>query len=65
MRAPETTVVIDTNVWMIGLISLTGPPALLTRELIRNSQPVFSTSTFDELEDRPPDYVAEDRSRAG
>ena len=52
MRAPETAVVIDTNVWISGLISLAGPPALLTREVIRNGQPVFSTSTFDELKDR-------------
>ena len=52
MRAPETCVVIDTNVWISGLISLAGPPALLTREVIRNSQPVFSTATFDELKDR-------------
>ena len=52
MRAPETAVVIDTNVWISGLISLAGPPALLTRVVIRNGQPVFSTSTFDELKDR-------------
>ena len=52
MRAPETAVVIDTNVWISGLISLAGPPAMLTRVVIRNGQPVFSTSTFDELKDR-------------
>lgn len=52
MRAPETAVVIDTNVWISGLISLAGPPALLTRKVIRNGQPVFSSSTFDELKDR-------------
>ena len=52
MRAPETSVVIDTNVWISGLISLAGAPAQLTREVIRNSQPVFSTATFDELKDR-------------
>ena len=52
MRAPETAVVIDTNVWISGLISLAGPPALLTRAVIRNTQPVFSEATFDELKDR-------------
>ena len=52
MRPPETAVVIDTNVWISGLISLAGPPALLTREVIRNGQPIYSNSTFDELKDR-------------
>ena len=52
VRAPETAVVIDTNVWISGLISLAGPPALLTRKVIRNGQPVFSDATFDELKDR-------------
>lgn len=52
MRPPEIPVVIDTNVWISGLISLTGAPAQLTREVIRNAQPVFSGVTFDELKDR-------------
>jgi putative PIN family toxin of toxin-antitoxin system len=52
VRAPKTCVVIDTNVWISGLISMAGPPALLTREVIRMSQPVLSDATFDELKDR-------------
>jgi putative PIN family toxin of toxin-antitoxin system len=52
VRAPETSVVIDTNVWISGLISLAGAPAQLARAVIRNAQPVFSQTTFDELKDR-------------
>lgn len=52
MRAPQISVVIDTNVWISGLISLTGAPALLTRKIIREGQPVLSEATFDELKDR-------------
>lgn len=52
MRAPEISVVVDTNVWISGLISTSGPPALLTREVIRKGQSVFSDATFDELKDR-------------
>ena len=52
MRAPDIPVVIDTNVWISGLISLNGAPAQLTRQVIRDAQPVFSTATFDELKDR-------------
>jgi putative PIN family toxin of toxin-antitoxin system len=52
VRPPGTPVVIDTNVWISGLISLSGAPARLTREVIRNAQPVFSHATFDELKDR-------------
>jgi uncharacterized protein len=52
VRAPATAVVIDTNVWISGLISQAGPPAVLARAVIRNCQPAFSTATFDELSDR-------------
>lgn len=52
MRAPEISVVIDTNVWISGLISLEGAPARLTRAVLRTSQPVFSDATFEELRDR-------------
>lgn len=44
--------VVDTNVWISGLLTRSGAPALLTRRLIRNGQPVFSQQTFAELKDR-------------
>lgn len=34
------------------MISLGGAPAQLVRQIIRQAQPVFSTATFDELQDR-------------
>jgi len=52
MRSPGVSVVIDTNVWISGLISMAGAPAQLTRRIIRSRQPVFSDSTFDDLRDR-------------
>ena len=52
MRPPGIPVVIDTNVWISGLISLAGAPAQLAREVVRNAQPTFSEATFDELKDR-------------
>ena len=52
MRTPGISVVIDTNVWISGLISLAGAPAQITRKVIRHCQPVFSEATFDELKDR-------------
>lgn len=52
MRSPGASVVIDTNVWISGLISMVGAPAQLTRRVIRSGQPVFSDSTFDELRER-------------
>lgn len=52
MRTPGISVVIDTNVWISGLISATGAPAQVTRRVIRGGQPVFSEATFDELKDR-------------
>ena len=52
MRAPSLRVVIDTNVWISGLLTKSGPPAQLTRHVIRAAQPVFSEETFAELQDR-------------
>lgn len=45
-------VVIDTNVWISGLLTKTGQPAQLTRQVVRSAQPVFSAETFAELKDR-------------
>jgi putative PIN family toxin of toxin-antitoxin system len=52
VRTPGISVVIDTNVWISGLISSAGAPAQVTRRVIRSGQPVFSEATFDELKDR-------------
>jgi putative PIN family toxin of toxin-antitoxin system len=52
VRRPGISVVIDTNVWISGLISATGAPAEVTRRAILGGQPVFTEATFDELKDR-------------
>ena len=52
MPAHGALVVIDTNVWISGLISLHGAPAQITRHVIRSMQPVFSAATFEELTER-------------
>jgi putative PIN family toxin of toxin-antitoxin system len=45
-------VVIDTNVWISGLLTTTGAPAQLARRVIRQGRPVFTSDTFAELKDR-------------
>ncbi len=45
-------VAIDTNVWISGLLSASGAPAQLTRQVVRNGRPVFSAETFAELRER-------------
>lgn len=45
-------VVIDTNVWISGMLTRTGYPAQLIRQVIQNGQPVFSPETFAELKSR-------------
>ena len=45
-------VVVDTNVWISGLLSRTGPPALLTRKVVQGGQAVFTAETFAELKER-------------
>lgn len=45
-------VVIDTNVWISGLLSASGAPAQLTRQAVRNGRVVFSAETFAELRER-------------
>ncbi len=52
MRSHSLLVVIDTNVWISGLLSRTGPPALLTRKVVQDGQAVFTAQTFAELKDR-------------
>jgi len=50
--ASKLLVVIDTNVWISGLLTRTGAPALLTRQVVRSGQPVLSPQSFAELEER-------------
>ena len=45
-------VVIDTNVWISGLLTRTGTAALLTRHVVQNGQAVLTPQTFAELNDR-------------
>lgn len=45
-------VVIDTNVWISGLLTGSGAPAQVTRQVVRTGQPVFSAMTFAELKER-------------
>lgn len=49
-RGPR--VVIDTNVWISGLLTKAGTPAQLTRQVVRYGQPVFTPDTFAELKQR-------------
>jgi uncharacterized protein len=45
-------VVIDTNVWISGLLTKTGAPAQVTRRVVSAGLPAFSADTFAELNDR-------------
>jgi len=45
-------VVIDTNVWISGVLTKAGTPAQLIRQVIRHGQPVFTPDTFAELKQR-------------
>jgi len=45
-------IVIDTNVWISGLLTKTGVPAQLTRQVVRYGLPVFTHDTFVELKQR-------------
>lgn len=52
MRPPSLRLVIDTNVWISGLLTKSGTPAKLTRHVILTARPVFCVKTFAELQDR-------------
>ena len=52
MGPKPVPVVIDTNVWISGLLTRSGAPARLTRQVVRTCQPVFSADTFAELNER-------------
>jgi uncharacterized protein len=45
-------VVIDSNVWISGLLTKEGAPAQLTRQVVRHGQPVLTLETFEELKQR-------------
>lgn len=51
-KSQRLLAVIDTNVWISGFLSKTGSPALLLQALLEKGQPVFSSTTFAELQER-------------
>ena len=51
-RSAALPVVIDTNVWISGMLTKTGAPTQLLRHVIAHGFPVFSFATFAELESR-------------
>lgn len=52
MGSGKVRVVIDTNVWISGMLTKTGIPAQLIRQVVRYGLPVFSKETFAELKHR-------------
>ena len=52
MNSGKVKVVIDTNVWISGMLTKTGTPAQLIRHVVSYSLPVFSQDTFTELKQR-------------
>lgn len=51
-KSQRLLAVVDTNVWISGFLSKTGSPALLLKALLETGQPVFSSTTFAELQER-------------
>ena len=52
MSSAKVRVVIDSNVWISGMLTKAGAPAQLIRHAVRYSLPVFSQDTFAELKQR-------------
>lgn len=52
MSPREPLVVIDTNVWISGVLTRSGVPAQLVRLVVRRGHPVFTADTFAELKQR-------------
>ena len=52
MASRGPVIVVDTNVWISGVLSRSGIPAQLLRQVVRQGHPVFSPATFAELEQR-------------
>ncbi|TAN49614.1 MAG: putative toxin-antitoxin system toxin component, PIN family [Methylococcaceae bacterium] len=51
-HAAERRVVVDSNVWISAALMQTGTPAKLVRHVLEHGLPVFSPTTFAELETR-------------
>ena len=45
-------VVVDTNIWISAALSQSGSPAQVVRYVLAHGLPVFTRSTFDELQTR-------------
>lgn len=45
-------VVIDTNVWISGMLTRSGAPAQLIRQVVRSGRPVLTPDTFAEFKQR-------------
>lgn len=52
MDSRELLVVVDTNVWISGVLTRSGVPARLVRQVVAERRPVFSPETFAELNQR-------------
>lgn len=52
MNPRGPSVVIDTNVWISGLLTKAGAPAQLIRQVVKHGLPVFTLDTFTELKQR-------------
>ena len=52
MNSRGLVAVIDTNVWISGVLTRSGVPAQLVRQVVRLGHPVFSPETFAELKQR-------------
>ena len=52
MHSRKSGVVVDSNVWISGMLTKTGAPARVVRQVIDAGQPVFSADTFAELAER-------------
>ena len=52
MQSTRPLVVVDTNVWISGLLNKAGVPAQVSGWVIRHAMPVFTAATFAELGER-------------
>lgn len=52
MSARGPVVVIDSNVWISGMLTRSGAPAQLIRQVVRLGYPVLTPETFAELKQR-------------
>ena len=52
MATAALSVVVDTKVWISGLLTRTGVPGQVTRQIVLRAQPVFTSETFDQLSER-------------